>query len=211
MRNAVTFIFTTGILFSLVICLETKVFAKGNDGRSMRSYMTASEIAGIAEAAYADGLSTGMARSLPVAYSKNSRLQIVILFYREPAIKDVERMYPPHHIVAIDPTNGQVMKNGPCTPKMFGFDQAVAAPTQGFGLDPGVSADVFWERYDRFMEISSVVWKAYASGSSDLTQQSTQIVREYYEIFNKIAKKPLLPYYRAVAPDFFKWLEKVAR
>ncbi|NLI82870.1 MAG: hypothetical protein GX443_14440 [Deltaproteobacteria bacterium] len=180
-----------------------------DDGRKMTSYKTASEIVGIAIGA--SGISTGDAHTLPVPSKENSKLEIIMLLYREPTRRGDERIFPPHQMLAIDPMSGTVLRNLPCNPKMFGIDQTAHIPYVGFGLDPSMSAEVFWNKYDRFMEISSEVWKAYASGASNLSPQSTELVREYQEIFNMIGKKPLLPYYRAVAPDFFKWLEHVTR
>jgi hypothetical protein len=211
MRHAIEFMSFAAMVLLLVVCFEIAVPARQDDGKRMTSYMTASEIVAIASGAYVDGLSTGTAFAFPVATKRTSKLEIIVLFYREPTRIGVEEVYPPHHIVAVDPTNGKVLRNEPCTPKMFGLDQAAGVPVKGFGLDPGMSAEVFWKKHDRLMEISSGVWQAYASGASHLSQQSTQLVREYYGIFNMIAKKPLMPYYRAAAPDFFKWLEEAAR
>lgn len=211
MKNAIRFMFFAGIWFLLIVCFESDTSARQNDEKRIKPYMTASEIVCIATKAYPKGLMTGMAIALPVATKKNSRLQIVVLLYKESTKRGDETIYPPHHILAIDPISGKVLRNEPCTPQMFGLNQAVGIPVVGFGLDPGLSAEVFWKKHDRFMELSPEVWKAYASGASHLTQQGTQLVREYSGIFNIIAKKPLLPYYHAVAADFFKWLDGVAQ
>ena len=211
MKHAIRFMSFAGIWFLLIACFESDTSARQDDGKRITPYMTASEIVGIAIKAYPKGLMTGMAIALPIATKKKSKLQIIVLLYTESTKRGDETIYPPHHIVAIDPTNGKVLRNEPCTPQMFGLNQAVGIPVVGFGLDPGLSAEVFWKKQYRFMEISSEVWKAYASGTPHLPQESAQLVREYAAIFNMIAKKPLLPYYQAVAPDFFKWLDGVAQ
>lgn len=177
----------------------------------MESYLSASDLVSIATRAAEEELRTGMTFALPIPRKESSRLQIVLLLYRESTKKGDETIHPPHRIVVIDPQNGRVLKNEPCTAKTFGLDQAAGAPVVGFGLDPGMSAEVFWKRHDRFMEISPEVWKLYGSGATGLPQQSRALIKEFSRIFNSIAKKPLLPYYRAVVPDFFTWLDESVR
>jgi hypothetical protein len=59
--------------------------------------------------------------------------------------------------------------------------------------------------------LSPLIWEAFDSGSTNFNVPTTTIIKEYYTLFKKIVATPLLPYYHAVAPDFFKWLEAVTR
>ncbi len=86
--------------------------------------------------------------------------------------------------------------------------QAIVAPIEGFGLDPNMTSDEFWNLTDRFFEISPLVWKMYKNES---TLKKMDIIKEYHAIFRRIAKAPLIPYYEAVAPDLFDWLSNTAQ
>jgi len=61
------------------------------------------------------------------------------------------------------------------------------------------------------LELSPTVWEAFAIGRIALDPATDAVVKEYYGLFKEIAKKPLIPYYKAVATDFFSWLDKVTK
>lgn len=146
----------------------------------------------------------GEAQTLPLPTKKGETVAIVILYYNEPFHFGKEIVEPPHHKITIDAGTGEVIENHEVTPPDFGMSQANLEPAEGFGLDPNMTSDEFWYLVDRFYEISPRVWEMYKTQSV----QNRDILREYHVIFRRIAKAPLVPYYKIVASDLFDWLSK---
>lgn len=153
----------------------------------------------------------GEAQMLPLPTKIGETVYIVILYYNEPYHLGKEIVYPPHRKITINPATGEVVENTAVTPMDFGMSQDAMAPTEGFGLDPDMTSDEFWYLRDRFFEISPLVWEMYNTESTDLRFQDMYILREYHAIFHRIAKAPLVPYYKAVASDMFDWLSKALK
>ena len=172
-------------------------------------YISAHEAVGAANGAY--DMCTGEAAALPLPRrSEPTRaLHVVVLFYEEGMAPGEETVFPPHHVVTVDPATGDVVESRPCSPSDFGVAQAPGAPTQGFGLDPDLTADEFWELKDRFMDLSPAVWELFASEATSLDPADTGVVRRYDACFRRIAKAPLMPYYEAIAGDFLEWMSEV--
>lgn len=148
----------------------------------------------------------GEAAALPLPQKMGDSVYVVILYYREGVRPGEEVIYPPHFIVTVDASTGDIIKSTTCVPADFGVPRKPGSRTVGFGLDPEMSADVFWDLTDRFMDISSRVWEIYSTKITRLDSRNAKVIREYDSIYRRIAKKPLVPYYRAIAADFFRWL-----
>ena len=172
---------------------------------------SARELLEIAGSTVSKVLPDETAESLPVATKSGTAIQMVILYYDESMIPGKEIVYPPHHIIVIDTSSGKIIRFDSCTPSKLGVDKPADIPEEGFGLDPKLSADDFWKKRDRFLELSPIVWKLFKLNPAKSDSKAIQIIREYYSIFKEIAKKPLIPYYHAVARDFFKWLDLMTK
>jgi hypothetical protein len=179
--------------------------------RSAEKIRTVKELLEIAGKKVSKVLPIETARNLPVVTREQNHLNMIILYYKESTIPNEQTMYPPHYFIAIDIVTGKVLRFEPCAPKDFGMDKSANVPEQGFGLDPQMTGDEFWDKTDKFLDLSSAVWEVFDSGCNSLGSREVAVVKEYYGIFKRIAKKPLLPYYHAVAQDFFDWLEKVTK
>ncbi len=179
---------------------------------AMNRLLSVRELLVIAGRTSSRALPVETATSLPMATMSEGRLQVVVLYYKEISRPGKERKtYPPHHIMTLDPTTGEVIKFTECTPKDFGLDQRSNEPEIGYGLDPKMSGAEFQSFKRRFQEISPAVWELFGSGRATLDMNAKVLTKEYHTIFLKIAKKPLIPYYKAVATDFFNWLDKVTK
>lgn len=150
----------------------------------------------------------GEARAPLLPGKRDDSIHCIVLYYRE-GTPGQEIVYPPHFIVRVDAATGDVVESRAVVPRDLGVSQEPRAPTKGFGLDPDMTGSEYRASKDRFMEISSPVWEIYATGVTTLHGQDADLVREYDTIYRRIAKAPLIPYYEAVAPDFFEWLGTV--
>ncbi len=174
---------------------------------STQSFKPTEEIIYIAQMSY--GIHTGVAMTLPIPTKIGQKVHITVFFYKEGMRPGEEIVYPPHHKITIGAATGNVIENTPVTPKDLGVPKALDAATEGYGLDPAMTSDEFWNLVDRFFEISPIVWEIYKTGLTRPSNQELKVIREYNSIFRRIAKAPLLPYYKAVASNFLEWLSKV--
>ncbi len=169
---------------------------------------SAEEILYIAQKGY--GIRSGDAMTLPMPTKVGQQVYIIILYYREGMRPGQEIIYPPHHKVLINAASGKVIENSPIRPGDLGVPMAPGTATKGFGLDPKMTPDEFWNLFDRFYFISPTVWEIYQKGNNQLSAQDLKILQEYNSIFYRIGKKPSLPYYTAIASDFLNWLAEVS-
>jgi len=163
----------------------------------------AQEILGIAGAEH--DVLTGEAEALPLPIGEATDLKIAVLYYSESTKIDEEVVYPPQRIVVVDPIDGEISDSSSCSPEDFDLSDD---PVEGFGLDPNMSADEFWEKSDRLLDISVDVWEIYRRGTSAISEGEKAVVREYDSLFKQVTKKPLLPYYTKLSPEFLSWIEK---
>jgi hypothetical protein len=171
-------------------------------------FKTARELQEIAGAAASSVLPDEVAETLPVPTKIDGQVRVVILYYNTKA-RGQPVISPPHHAMILDPIAGKVIRFWACTPDDLGVTSPTG-PVKGTGLDTKMSADEFWQKRDRFLEISLTVWEAYAAGNTQLDPQTKAVVREYAALLDQVEVKPLLPYEEAVAADFFAWLRKAA-
>jgi hypothetical protein len=169
-------------------------------------YKPARELTDIASSKL--GLSTGVAETLPLPRRVDDSMRVIVMHYRE-GLKPRESVYPPHSIATIDAATGEIVEARNCLPADLGVAQQPGEPTVGFGLDPEMTGDDFWELTDRFLDISPQVWEIYARGSTQLPSEDLDLVLYYRFLYSRIAKAPLIPYYEAVAADFFEWMDEV--
>jgi hypothetical protein len=162
---------------------------------------------------------TGTAYSLALPIKTGPQMLAVYFLYRAPFKinkpqpgKAITTIYPPHRVVYQDAVSGQVVRVHECSPNDFGIDHPVGKPISENVIDfrPG-SGEQFFEQKDRFNAISPAVWAEYNSQKGTPDQRVQALVREYRDLFYTVAKPVLVPYYHAITPDFFRWLESASK
>jgi hypothetical protein len=176
---------------------------------SRMRYMPARDVIGAASASHQPRTGEAAALPLPRRAQAPHALHVVVLFYREGMRPGEEIVFPPHRMVSVDPVTGSIVESRPSSPAALGVARSPGVPQRGFGLDPAMTASEFWQRTDRFMELSAAVWELYDDGATLLDPVSRGVVAEYDACFRSISKQPLMPYYEAIAKDFFQWLGRV--
>lgn len=171
-----------------------------------RRFKSTEEIVGISLKA-ADPCD-GEAAALPIPIKRGESLNIVHLFYKEGTAPGEETVYPPHFRSTIDAETGDIVEAGPCEPLDFNVNQPTNVPTEGFGLDPGLTGEEYQIRKRRFMRLSPDIWELYSAGATTLADEQRALVADFNYCFRTIAKAPLMPYYEAIGSDFFTWLAR---
>lgn len=182
-------------ILSAVIPVTLKV------SMAMNTYLSVEKLESIAGKDMRDG---GGWLTSPVVTRKDSKLQYITFVYFLSLPGEPEQVSPPHRLIVLDPTNGAVLRDLPCTPKSLGVNKPADVWEESH-------VSMTWDDLARFKELSPLIWEAFDSGGTKFNVPTTTLIQEYYTLFKKIVAAPLLPYYHAVAPDFFKWLEAVTR
>jgi len=73
-----------------------------------------------------------------------------------------------------------------------------------------VRGDEFWRQRDRLMDIAPHVWAAFETGGLRVVRPAFDLVREHDEIFERIAKAPLKPYYAKLGAEYWAWSRALA-
>ena len=141
------------------------------------------------------------------------QLAVTLFFYRTSIGGGKYKIFPPHHIMELDPVTGAVIQFRASTPRDFGISQPPNEPIYAidFKPKPDPNAKNFFAKAKRFDEISPTVWELYDTGKDNVDPGKRALIQEYRALFNEVAKKPLVPYYTALAPDFFRWLEAASK
>jgi hypothetical protein len=208
-RKAVSASFWAPIIFVVIsLCLLEKGEAMSTDSH----FKTAKELVGIADSS--SGLpddTGGMGLLLPKKLPR--QLVVTLFFYGTSIGGGKSKIYPPHHIMELDPITGAVVQFRACAPRDFGMSQSANEPISvlDFKPKPDPNAKGFFAKATRFNEISPAVWDLYGTGTDMIDPTRKALVKEYRALFNDIVKKELVPYYTNLTPEFFKWLDAVSK
>ncbi|HUJ89552.1 MAG TPA: hypothetical protein VLX12_05090 [Syntrophorhabdales bacterium] len=204
-----TFLFWISIAL-MVINLCT--FEKGEAMSTTSHFKTAKDLQSVAdsESGLPDdtgGIGLLLPKKLP------QQLAVTLFFYRTSIGGGKYKMFPPHHIMELDPATGAVIQFRASAPRDFGISQSPNEPIYviDFKPKPDPNAKDFFAKAKRFDEISPAIWELYDTGENIIDPDKKAIIKEYRALFNEIAKRPLIPYYTALTPGFFKWLEAASK
>jgi hypothetical protein len=143
----------------------------------------------------------GPALSLPLP-RRRAAVEVVFMVYAEAVRQGAEELVPPRALLVFDPRTGALIAEQPCRPRDFGVDAEPDARSVGFGLE--LRGAEYRAGRDRLLAIATGVWESFA-GAAPLDSAAVARVREHDEIFARIAKKPLLPYYESLGAEYFLW------
>jgi hypothetical protein len=115
--------------------------------------------------------------------------------------------YPPHARVSIEYPSGRLVEYtdlGFSVGKGSGLDQDPLGETPSTGLG-----------FVRFVAKQSALFSALDAvipllGRGGLSVSEQASARELRDLYGTLVEPGLLPYYRALEPDFFDWLDRVA-
>lgn len=171
-------------------------------------YLSAHEIREIAGKTAATQLPIETATMLPVPLKKAGGLEALVVYYTETGPRTNRTVHPPHYAMRLDAATGKVLHFGATTPERLGIPQPLV-PVPGAHIDPKMTGLEYADARDRLLDISRDVWTAFEAGSTSPDAQTTALAREYLDLFLKITKPEVAPFYTGAAPEFFAWLRAV--
>lgn len=101
-----------------------------------------------------------------------------------------------------------ILETKPASSKTFGVDRDDSKPVGKYISDPAISYETKLKRRDRFFKLYDLIMPLYVGGSTPLDDTNKQAIGEFKELFYIIGHSPLIPYYKSLNPDFFRWLDE---
>ncbi|MEZ5401837.1 MAG: hypothetical protein R2729_19340 [Bryobacteraceae bacterium] len=149
------------------------------------------------------------AETFPVITEAGGGARVRIVFYTETGPPNARQVHPPHHVMDLDPTTGQVLRFERCQPRDIGI-ATPAQPVPGVAYDASDGIEGFARRTGRFFEISPAVWRLFLNRGAPLDAGGKALVAEYWDLFSRITKADVAPFYIGAAADFFGWVRSSA-
>jgi hypothetical protein len=173
----------------------------------MATFLPAERLREVAGRAASAVLPDEVSETLPFATRGKAGVEVLVLFYEVRGRGAASRVLPPSHAMRIDPRTGVVLRFWACDPAELGLAGPLT-PVPGAGALPDDVKD-FLDYRDRFIAISADVWEAFEAGNVALAGPIPNLVAEYYDLFLKITRAEIAPFYVHAAPDFFGWIRSV--
>jgi hypothetical protein len=150
-------------------------------------------------------------RSFPVPADNAGRPAIAFMFGPANVRRPRTRLKAPEYVALIDPAASRLVRMYAVTPHDLGQRDAPDAFIGGWENSSDKPAlDRQAAAWQRLMELAETVLPAFIDRAA-ATSALRAAAREFRDLFDQLAEPPLKPYYRALGPRFFAWLEQSAR
>jgi len=149
---------------------------------------------------------------VPMPRTSEGKLYLTAFFYAAPAVAGQPReLRRPLFQVAIDPEDGSLAAIVRCSLQDFAA-AVVSGPVVGLLQPQGLAAptipdlrrlhEEFFATYDQALPLAF-------QDPAKLTPEALDVVSRFRNILERLIEPPLRPFYHALSPAFFAWLERV--
>ena len=121
------------------------------------------------------------------------------------------QLWPPSRVAWVEARSGRLELLREVAPADFGRADdpdrplgAVPAPAERLGAEFQEAAALFWQAFDAALP-------HFVDNAGRPSSEARVAAREFAERFARVAESPLRPYYQALSPKFFAWLEEAGR
>ncbi len=157
---------------------------------------------------YRNNIPTELARSYPVLIERDGKYLIAFMFYyKKGTPPDPPKVSSPRYLMIVEPVMGELIEFKRVKPSDFGFDWPESKPLGIHKLKAEITMDKFLKMQDELYSLYDSVFAIYVKRHEVRTDEKKNIIFRFQELFNDLVEKPLIPYYRALNPSFFEWLE----
>jgi hypothetical protein len=156
----------------------------------------------------------GVHESLPVpVLQKGGTLKIAAMYCRAEIVESGAglQLWPPSRVAWIDARSGRLELLRAVTPADFGRSDdpdrplgAVPPPAERMGAEHQSALALFLQAFDAALP-------HFVDQTGRPSVEASLAARELGDLFGRVAEMPLRPYYRALSPKFFAWLEEAGR
>ena len=152
----------------------------------------------------------GVSFPVPMIKEKKDASEVYMVFFHF-----YMRMAQPNEFVISSPRykttvkydDASIIATEKITSKLLGVDWDDSKPVGKYLSDPAVPYEKQIERRERFFALYDRITSYYIAGKSSLDGDEKKNMLEFKSLFYELSHPPLLPYYKSMNPEFFKWIE----
>jgi hypothetical protein len=151
--------------------------------------------------------------SWPVPVLQKGKLKVAALLGRGEIVESRQglQLWPPSHVAYVDCRSSRLELLRAVTPSDFGRIDDPLEPLGPSRTPVERQSPEFVNATALFLQAFDAALPHFGDQARRLSPAATEAARELADLFGQVAEPPLLPYYAALSPAFFEWLEDANR
>lgn len=119
-------------------------------------------------------------------------------------------IFPPQMRLIFEISGGKLIKQAPTSSKDYGLTDSPNEPLGEHDLGPDLDIEgLIAHQVELYTHLDKII-DIYPEMPLEISSEYMESIIAYKKTFDIIAHKPLLPYYTATNPEFFRWIEELA-
>ena len=148
------------------------------------------------------------AQSYPVPVQSEKGISVAFMYYMKKVAPPADPILSsPRFLMLVNPSDGEILQIKRVKPSNFGIDWPEEKPVGIYKLAPEITVEIFFKKRKQLFALYDKILPLYENSNTAINSEERKTLAEFYELFNELVEKPLLPYYKALNPDFFPWIE----
>ena len=151
------------------------------------------------------------ALSWPVPVKKGDRMFLAFFYFRVGGPISDRKVRPPYYRVLADTESIENIQFTPVEPKDFGINFPSDQPLgkeENENLS-GVTRSEYEAMVEQFYSLVDEMVRLYMKFPSEMSVREKDAVAQFHKLFHILETKLLLPYYMAMNPVFFAWVDNI--
>lgn len=147
-------------------------------------------------------------QSLPIPLYLKGQFLVGFIFFRKFGLSpSPPKVYPPRYRVLVESETGEIVEIVLVKPGDFQINLPPDNPLGEHKLSPDITMKIYLEKRKKLYQLYDEILPLYKMQKSPFLETEREEIEEFYSLFNELVEKPLLPFYKALNPEFFLWLE----
>jgi hypothetical protein len=180
---------------------------------SPTSYLSAEQLTTLGRTATQASVPEQSRQSLPIPVRDVAGVAVAFFFCPSlvtPKEGGGVKMAPPHFLLLLDPTNGQIRELTPVTPASFGRNDAPDSLLGMFRLPDGMTAAQYLQQRGALFALYDQLLPRFAQQQPPSSADLRPAARKFEALFRLLREPPVEAYYEAVGHEFFQWVRDAA-
>jgi hypothetical protein len=121
------------------------------------------------------------------------------------------QLWPPDHQALMNAETGRFEELRTVASTTYDQSHAMTKPMGACPGEPQREQDEYLNKLVALYQAYDAILPSFAASPYAMPAAARPAAREFERLFADVAEKPLLPYYRAVGHEFFRWLGSEGR
>lgn len=148
---------------------------------------------------------------IPVIQNKGEKKPKILMaffyYYMRGIPPGPYRISVPRYRLLVDLNTMNIISFSPVKDKDFGIEWPERKPVGEYTPAPGLTMDAYKKKKARFYQLYEQMLPYFQEDKSHLPDDQADAIIEFKTLFEELAHKPLHPFYKALNPAFFQWLD----